>query len=119
MAGILGAGPDDSSVRIFLDTAFSTFYDVPKDAVLDRSRVDAAVSPFGVTSTVLHVKQGTQITVQHTSSRTIDHEFLAGDFTAPGSFRALTAFQRPGVATGSERYPTTVTVFDCRTCDAC
>jgi hypothetical protein len=54
--------------------------------------------------------------VQHTSSRTIDHEFLAGDFTAPGSFRALTSFQRPGPAVACF-YPTTVTVFSCVTCN--
>jgi hypothetical protein len=98
VSGLLGESSDEDSVRIYLDTAFNTFYDIPKQAVQDRHRVDAADSPFGVPSTVLHIRQGTRITVQHTSSRTIDHEFLAGDFTAPGSFRALTSFQRPGTA---------------------
>ncbi len=106
IAGILGKGAGEDSVRIYLDAAFSTFYDIPRDAVTDRRRVAAADSAFGVPSTVLHIKQGTRITVQHTSSRTIDHEFLAGDFTAPSSFHAL-AWAAPawsrGRASGDDR----------------
>jgi hypothetical protein len=119
VTGILGESPEDSSVRIYLDAAFTTFYDVPKDAVQERRRVDAADSAFGVAATVLYVKQGTEITVQHTSSRTIDDEFLAGDFTAPGSFLALTSFQGPGAATGRVAWIPTITQFDCRTCEQC
>jgi hypothetical protein len=104
--GILGEGTGEQSVRIYLDAACSTFYDIPKEAVSARQRVEAEDSPFGVLSTVLHVRQGTRITVQHASSRTIDHEFLTGDFTAPGSFRALSWAVPAGIGNQSSSYKT-------------
>jgi hypothetical protein len=106
--GILGEGADEQSVRIYLDATFSTFYEIPKAAVSGRQRVEAADSPFGVLSTVLHVRQGTRITVQSTSSRTVDHEFLSGDFTAPGSFRALTWAVPAGAVDQASRYRTSM-----------
>jgi hypothetical protein len=84
--GILGKGPVASSVRLFLDVGFTTYYDIPIEGIVEREKIPADKSPLGVDSTLLMVRKGIQLVVHHTETRSVEEEFLSGDFTAPGSF---------------------------------
>jgi hypothetical protein len=86
VTGILGESGQSGSVRLFLDTGFSTFYDIPREAVLRREKIPAERSPLGVDSTLLLVAAGTHLVAHRAVSRRIEDEFLAGDITASGSF---------------------------------
>src|SRR4051812_6992597 len=86
VTGILGDSPDDEHARLFLDLRFSTYYDIPRDAIVQREQLPAERSPLGVDSSLLLVRKNTQLEVHRVASRSIEHEFLAGDFTASGTF---------------------------------
>ena len=89
--GILAESIDTGTVRLYLDLAFETYYEIPRDAILRRERVPAERSPLGVDSWLLLVRRGTSLVVHRMSKRAVEQEFLAGDFTAPGSFRTGSA----------------------------
>jgi hypothetical protein len=89
VTGILGDSPNPDNVRLYLDVAFSRLYEIPREAIIRRTAVPAAQSPLGVDSSALLVRKGTVLSVQAIDSRTIEDEFLAGDFTAPGSFEPI------------------------------
>jgi hypothetical protein len=84
--GILGESGMADSVRLYLDRGMSTYYDIPIEGIAGREKVPADQSPLGVDSTLLFVRKGIRLVVHHTDTRTVEDEFLAGDFTAPGSF---------------------------------
>jgi hypothetical protein len=108
--GILGESPVASSVRLYLDIGMSTYYDIPIEGIADRQKVPADKSPLGVDSTLLFVRKGIRLVVHHTESRTVEEEFLSGDFTAPGSF-APPGAPGPGPGPGippSEICPTNI-----------
>jgi hypothetical protein len=86
--GILAEGSDPDSVRLYLDPAFETYYDIPRDAVVRRDRLPAERSSLGLDSSRLLVRRGTPLVAHRASTRPVEEEFLSGDFTAPGSFRA-------------------------------
>lgn len=89
--GLLGEGPDTNAVRLYLDLGFHTYYDIPRESVVRRERVPAARSAFGVDASLLLVRRDTSLVVHRVSSRSVESEFLAGDFTAPGSFSTASA----------------------------
>ncbi|MEA2440498.1 MAG: hypothetical protein QOH76_1922 [Thermoleophilaceae bacterium] len=99
--GILGKSPLASNVRLFLDVGFTTYYDIPIEGVVEREKVPADKSPLGVDSTLLMVRKGIQLVVHHAETRTVEEEFLAGDFTAPGSFAPAAG----GLGGGFEAHP--------------
>jgi len=84
--GILGESPLASNVRLFLDPALTTYYDIPIEGIVKREKVPADQSPLGVDCSLLFVLKGIQLTAHRTDTRTVEEEFLSGDFTAPGSF---------------------------------
>jgi hypothetical protein len=84
--GILGESPVASNVRLFLDVGLTTYYDIPIEGIVKREKVAPEQSPLGVESSLLFVLRGIKLTVHHTQTRTVEEEFLSGDFTAPGSF---------------------------------
>src|SRR4051794_26479594 len=84
--GILGESPLASNVRLFLDVGLTTYYDIPIEGIVRREKIPADRSRFGVDSTCLWVLKGIKLTVHHADTRTVEEEFLSGDFTAPGSF---------------------------------
>jgi hypothetical protein len=84
--GILGESGIADSVRLYLDRGMQTYYDIPIEGIAGREKVPADRSPLGVDSTLLLVRKGVQLVVHHTDTRSVEDEFLAGDFTAPGSF---------------------------------
>jgi hypothetical protein len=84
--GILGESPVASSVRLFLDVGLTTYYDIPIEGIVKREKVPADQSPLGVDSSLLFVLKGIKLVVHTTDTRTVEEEFLSGDFTAPGSF---------------------------------
>jgi hypothetical protein len=86
VTGILGDSPNADNVRLYLDVAFSRLYEIPREAIIRRTNVPAGQSPLGVDCSALLVRKGTVLTVQSIDTRRIEDEFLAGDFTAPGSF---------------------------------
>lgn len=86
IVGVLGESPDAGSVRVFLDPQFQTYYEIPADAILRRTRVPAERSPLGVDSSAVVVRKGTELTVHRADTRRVEEEFLAGDFTDPDSF---------------------------------
>jgi hypothetical protein len=93
MTGILGESPNPDFVRLFLDLDFGTYYDMPRDAVLRREKLPAERSSLGVDSSLLIVQKNTPLVVNRVAARLIEHEFLAGDFTAPGTFRSYSALE--------------------------
>src|SRR3954469_3682508 len=95
--GILGKSPVASSVRLFLDVGLTTYYDIPIEGIVKREKVPADRSPLGVDSTLLFVLKGVKLVVHHVDTRTVEEEFVSGDFTAPGSFTPA-ASAGPGVA---------------------
>src|SRR3954451_11356325 len=84
--GILGESPVASNVRLFLDVGLTTYYDIPIEGIVKRDKVPADQSPLGVDSSLLFVLKGIKLTVHQVQTRTVEEEFLSGDFTAPGSF---------------------------------
>src|SRR3954453_1422250 len=84
--GILGESPVASNVRLFLDVGLTTYYDIPIEGIVKREKVPADQSPLGVDSSLLFVLKDIKLTVHHTQTRTVEEEFLSGDFTSPGSF---------------------------------
>jgi hypothetical protein len=98
--GILGESGIASSVRLYLDRGLSTYYDVPIEGIAAREKVPADQSPLGVDSTLLLVRKGVQLVVHHVDTRTVEEEFLAGDFTSPGSFTPTAAAPAAPAAPG-------------------
>jgi hypothetical protein len=94
--GILGEGPVASNVRLFLDVGLTTYYDIPIEGIVKREKVPADRSPLGVDSSLLFVLKGIKLTAHHTQTRTVEEEFLSGDFTAPGSFTPAPGVPQPG-----------------------
>src|SRR4051812_15890961 len=94
--GILGESPVASNVRLFLDVGLTTYYDIPIEGIVKREKVPADRSPLGVDSSLLFVLKGIKLTVHHTETRTVEEEFLSGDFTAPGSFTPAPGVPQPG-----------------------
>jgi hypothetical protein len=86
IVGVLGDSPDADSVRLFLDAQFQTYYEIPREAILRRTRVPAERSPLGVDCSAVVVARGTELTVHRAVTRRVEEEFLAGDFTAAGTF---------------------------------
>src|SRR3954451_10479374 len=84
--GILGKSPVASNVRLFLDVSLTTYYDIPIEGIVKREKVPADQSPLGVDSSLLFVLKGIQLTAHHVETRSVEEEFLSGDFTAPSSF---------------------------------
>jgi hypothetical protein len=101
--GILGESGIASSVRLYLDRGMATYYDIPIEGIAGRDKIPADRSPLGVDSTLLFVRKGVQLVVHHAETRTVEDEFLAGDFTAPGSFSPAPG----GAAAGDALMPTT------------
>ena len=90
IVGVLGESPDTGSVRVFPDLGFQTYYEIPTDAIVRRTRVPAERSPLGVDCSLVAVRRGTELTVHRAATRRVEQEFLAGDFTAPGTFTPRT-----------------------------
>src|SRR4051794_16778612 len=86
--GVLAEGAEAGNVRLYLDLGFETYYDIPREAIVQRDRVPAERSLLGVDTSRLLVRRGTSLVVHRVATRPVEEEFLAGDFTAPGSFRA-------------------------------
>jgi hypothetical protein len=86
IAGILGESGDADSVRLYLDLEFTKSYEIPREAVVKREKVAPAQSPFGVESSIVWVRPATVLKLRTSAARPVEHEFLAGDFTAYGSF---------------------------------
>jgi hypothetical protein len=84
--GILGKSPVASSARLFLDVGLTTYYDIPIEGIVKREKVPAGESPLGVDSSLLFVLKDIKLVVHHVDTRTVEEEFVSGDFTAPGSF---------------------------------
>ena len=95
--GILGESGIASSVRLYLDRGLSTYYDIPIEGIVGREKIPADKSPLGVDSTLLFVRKGIRLAVHHVDTRSVEDEFLSGDFTAPGSFTPAPA-AAPGLA---------------------
>jgi len=101
--GILGESGIASSVRLYLDRGLSTYYDIPIEGIAGREKVPADKSPLGVDSTELYVNKGIRLVAHHVDTRTVEDEFLSGDFTAPGSFTPAPGLPGGGVGiTASE-----------------
>ena len=96
IVGVLGDSTDAGSVRLFLDAQFQTYYEIPREAILRRTRVPAERSPLGVDSSAVVVRQGTELAVHRAETRRVEEEFLAGDFTAPRSFTPVESGPPPG-----------------------
>jgi hypothetical protein len=94
--GILGESGIADSVRLYLDRGMQTYYDIPIEGIAGREKIPADQSPLGVDSTLLFVQKGIRLVVHHTDTRTVEDEFLAGDFTAPGSFTPAPGGPEPG-----------------------
>lgn len=86
IVGVLGESDAADSVRLYLDLEFRKSYDVPADAIVRRQQLTAEQSPLGVESSALWVKPDTTLKLRQTEARRVEDEFLAGDFTAAGSF---------------------------------
>jgi hypothetical protein len=93
--GILGESPVASSVRLYLDRGMSTYYDIPVEGIAGREKVPTDRSPLGVDSTLLFVRKGIRLVVHRSHTRSVEEEFVAGDFTAPGTFTATPAAHLP------------------------
>jgi len=86
IVGILGASTDPGSIQIYLDISFERSYVVAREAVLRRERLEADKSPLGVDCSIVWVRAGTHLRLQMNKTRTLEDEFLAGDFTSRQSF---------------------------------
>jgi hypothetical protein len=73
-------------VRLYLDIGFTTYYDIPIEGIVKREKVPADQSPLGVDSSLLFVLKDIKLVVHHSEARSVEEEFLSGDFTAPGTF---------------------------------
>lgn len=89
IVGILGESDDPDAVRLYLDLSFSKSYDIPRAMIVKREKLTGAQSPFGVDASIVWVRPGTVLKVRTTETRPVEHEFLAGDFTAAGSFTPI------------------------------
>jgi hypothetical protein len=87
IVGILGESDDKDAVRLHLDLEFTRSYEIPREAIVGRERVPAARSPLGVDASVVRVRPGTVLRLRTSHVRSVEDEFLAGDFTAAGSYR--------------------------------
>jgi hypothetical protein len=96
IVGVLGESTDTGSVRVFLDAQFQTYYEIPRDAILRRTRVPAERSPLGIDCSAVVVRRGTELAVHRAETRRVEEEFLAGDFTAPRSFTPVENIPPPG-----------------------
>jgi hypothetical protein len=98
LVGILGDSTVADNVRLFLDVDFRKYYDIPRDAITKRETIPADRSPLGVDASAVWVAAGTNLVLHQSESRKVEDEFLAGDFTAPGSFTPVEgpAIPRPG-----------------------
>jgi hypothetical protein len=92
IAGILGESGDADSVRLYLDLEFTKSYEIPREAVVKREKVAPAQSPFGVESSIVWVRPATVLKLRTSAARPVEHEFLAGDFTAYGSFTPVAGY---------------------------
>jgi hypothetical protein len=86
IVGILGDGDDKDAVRLYLDLEFQKSYDIPREAIVRREKLAPEQSPLGVESSAIWVRHGTVLKLRSSEARPVEEEFLAGDFTAPGSF---------------------------------
>jgi hypothetical protein len=86
IVGVLGESTEADQVRLFLDVQFRTYYEIPRDAILRRTRVPAERSPLGVDCSAVVVRRGTELAIHRTATRRVEEEFLAGDVTAPKTF---------------------------------
>jgi hypothetical protein len=86
IVGVLGESTEADQVRLFLDVQFGTYYEIPREAVLRRTRVPAERSPLGVDCSAVVVRRGTELAIHRTATRRVEEEFLAGDVTAPSTF---------------------------------
>jgi len=109
--GILGESPEPHRVRLFLDLEFGTYYDIPRDSIVRREKMPAQGSPLGVDSSLVLVRKGTPLAVHRVTSRPIEEEFLAGDFTAPGTFRSFSELAASGASRPGPRYIPSFTIF--------
>jgi hypothetical protein len=100
LVGILGDSTVADNVRLFLDVDFRKYYDIPRDAITKRESLPADRSPLGVDASAVWVAKGTKLVLHQSETRNVEDEFLAGDFTAPGSFTPVEgpAIPRPGPA---------------------
>lgn len=112
IAGILGEGSQTGSIRLYLDLDFTRSYEIPREAVVRRVQVPADQSPFGVESSIVWVRPGTELTIRRVESRRLEEEFLAGDFTAAGGFASVTS---PPEAAARVRATATIS---CRSLDS-
>jgi hypothetical protein len=87
LVGILGEGPDTDTVRLYLDLEFRKSYDIPTEAIVRREKLTPEQSSLGVESSAMWVRAETTLKLHQTETRKVEDEFLAGDFTAPGSFQ--------------------------------
>jgi hypothetical protein len=90
IVGVLGESSDADAVRLFLDAQFQTFDEIPREAILRRTRVPAERSPLGVDCSAVVVPNGTELTVHRVATRRVEDEFLSGEFTTPGTFTPRT-----------------------------
>lgn len=112
--GILGESTDPDCVRVFLDVGFGTYYDILRDDVVHREALPAERSPLGVDGSLLLVRAGTSLLVHRVASRAIEHEFLAGDFTAPSSLRSYAELGAERGQAKPMRIPSKTTMtYDC------
>ncbi len=89
IVGIVGESEEDGAIRVYLDVEFSKSYDIPADAILRREQLEPQASPLGIASSAVWVRTDTPLKLRQTKTRRVEDEFLAGDFTAPGSFEPL------------------------------
>jgi hypothetical protein len=82
-------------VRLYLDLEFTKSYDIPREAIVRRERLAAAQSSLGVDSSSVTVRAGTLLKLRRSAARPVEYEFLAGDFTAAGSFVVIPAYAVP------------------------
>lgn len=112
--GILGESTDPDCVRVFLDAGFGTYYDIPREDIVHREALPAERSPLGVDGSLLLVRAGASLIVHRVAVRAIEHEFLAGDFTAPGTLRTYAELgERPGRVTPMYIPSKTTMTYDC------
>ena len=88
IVGVLGESDVADHVRLYLDLEFRKSYDIANEAIVRREKLSADQSPLGVESSAVWVRPDTVLNVRQSETRRIEDEFLAGDFTAEGSFSA-------------------------------
>jgi hypothetical protein len=100
LIGILGESANPENVLLYLDLALQKRYEIPKDAILARQNLPAAQSPLGVDASAIRVRADAALRLQLDQPRQVEDEFLAGDFTAPGSFTPTEAVPPIQLPTG-------------------